>query len=71
MCFGDLTLFSMSTFLDTEIWSFGDLTSGLNNTSTLLEPKYLFTMLGGYTITATAILGISRTIKEEIITNYR
>ena len=28
-------------------------------------------MLGGYTITATAILGISRTIKEEIITIYR
>jgi hypothetical protein len=28
-------------------------------------------MLGGYTITATVILGISTTIKEEIITIYR
>jgi len=54
-CFGDTTEFSIdtSTTIDSILWDFGDPASGINNTSTLLEPTHVFTTIGEYDITIT------------------
>lgn len=69
-CFGDSTNFSLATIPDSVSWNFGDPTSGVNNTSTLLEPTHIFTAPGTYTITATATLGVETTVETETITIY-
>lgn len=69
-CFGDMTSFSLATVPDSVVWDFGDLTSGTNNTSTLLEPTHVFTSPGTYTVTATATSGTDVTTETETITIY-
>tara|TARA_B110000046_G_scaffold86197_1_gene94280 strand:+ start:9135 stop:12989 length:3855 start_codon:yes stop_codon:yes gene_type:complete len=69
-CFGDTTNFSLAVAPDTVVWDFGDPTSAVNNTSTLLAPTHVFTSPGTYTVTATATLAAETTIEEEIITIY-
>lgn len=53
-CFNDVTEFSLNDSFDSVLWNFGDPTTGINNTSTELNPNHIFSKPGEYTITITA-----------------
>jgi len=52
VCFGDTTLFSMTdtASMVSASWSFSDLASGINNTSTLFNPSHIFTSAGTFLV---------------------
>ena len=51
-CLGDTTYFSATnTFVDSVLWHFGDLTSGLNNNSTDTNTYHIFSDTGSFNIT--------------------
>jgi len=52
-CFGDVTEFytEFSTSIDAIQWDFGDPASGINNTSTLLNPTHVFSSYGTFNVT--------------------
>ncbi|PNQ73332.1 hypothetical protein C1T31_07375 [Hanstruepera neustonica] len=54
-CFGDTTEFSIntSTVIDGISWDFGDPASGINNTSTDINPTHVFSSVGEYLVTIT------------------
>lgn len=52
-CFADTTTFKLKEGGNTITWNFGDPDSGVNNTSTNLEPFHVFSDVGTYTVTAT------------------
>jgi hypothetical protein len=51
------------------VWNFGDLASGINNTSTTANPTHIFSAPGTYTVqlTSTFTTGSPSTISKEII----
>ncbi|WP_292949671.1 T9SS type B sorting domain-containing protein [Olleya sp. UBA1516] len=57
-CFGDVTEFytEFSTSIDAIQWDFGDPASGINNTSTLLNPTHVFSSYGTFNITINFIV---------------
>ena len=51
-CYGDSTSFNvLQTDVDSVLWDFGDLSSGVNNSSLDISPKHLFTDTGVFTVT--------------------
>ena len=54
-CFGDNTEFTIntSTIIDSITWDFGDPASGVNNTSTSLNPTHVYSNIGEYAVTIT------------------
>lgn len=69
-CFGEEQNFSINTAanLISVNWDFGDINSGVNNSSNLLEPTHLFTSSGTYTVIATVETLVQVfTITREII----
>ncbi len=55
-CPGGITSFEIESFdtpIDSVLWNFGDLNSGNNNTSTLLDPTHSFATSGAYEVTLT------------------
>jgi gliding motility-associated-like protein len=73
VCLHDSTQFTdMSTIVGGSItgwsWNFGDPPSGANNTSTLQNPKHVFSGPGTYTVTLTAqtAAGCDSTIKKTV-----
>ncbi|WP_052143793.1 T9SS type B sorting domain-containing protein [Wocania ichthyoenteri] len=69
-CFGDATKFTLNDTVDSVVWDFGDPTSGVNNTSTDLEPTHVFSNLGTYQVSVTATVGAETDTETEIITIY-
>ncbi|AOW21514.1 T9SS type B sorting domain-containing protein [Urechidicola croceus] len=65
ICLGDATEFNLNTTVDSVTWDFGDPASGIDNTSTDIEPTHIFSSPGTYTVTATAISG-GETAESEI-----
>ncbi len=67
-CFGDLTNFRISKNVDAITWDFGDPDSGVNNTSTEIEPLHVFSAPGTYTVTTNipANCGPTPTITMEV-----
>lgn len=67
-CLGDLTNFRLSKNVDAITWDFGDPDSGVNNTSTEIEPLHVFSAPGTYMITTNipANCGPTLTITKEI-----
>ncbi|WP_456421913.1 T9SS type B sorting domain-containing protein [Lutibacter sp.] len=69
VCFGDSTIFSLnSTTTPSSItWDFGDPSSGINNTSTLLNPTHIFSSSGVFSVTADVVItGVSITLNLEV-----
>ena len=51
VCFGDSTYFQLTSLIgDSVFWNFGDIESGIYNTSNLQNPKHLFTDTGFYEV---------------------
>jgi len=69
-CFGDNTIFSLTSTPDSVVWNFDDPLSGPNNTSNLIEPTHIFSKPGTYTISATVTRGVKIVTKKETITIY-
>ncbi|MBI9041294.1 T9SS type B sorting domain-containing protein [Lutibacter sp.] len=69
-CFGDATEFTInSTAPPTSVlWNFGDPASGINNTSTIINPTHIFSSPGNYTINAAITVGTSTSIISTDIT---
>ncbi len=68
-CFGESTLFTLTNPDVSQVWDFGDPASGINNTSTDVNPTHIFTNPGVYNVivTTTNALGQSNPIPIEII----
>ncbi len=56
-CFGDITKFTLNDTVDSVVWDFGDPTTGVNNTSTDMEPTHVFSNPGTYDVSVTATVG--------------
>jgi gliding motility-associated-like protein len=69
ICFGDSAHFSntstpLATFV---VWNFGDIGSGSNNTSTLMNPAHLYSDTGMFIVTLTAYNAYcNQTIRDTI-----
>jgi PKD repeat protein len=52
VCFGDTTMFFMNdtSSMTSAAWSFSDIASGANNTSTLFNPSHVFTSTGTFLV---------------------
>jgi gliding motility-associated-like protein len=57
VCFGDATQFSLINTVDSVVWDFGDIASGVNNTSTAVAPIHTFSNPGDYIVKVTATIG--------------
>ncbi|AMC10449.1 hypothetical protein Lupro_03915 [Lutibacter profundi] len=69
VCFGDSTLFSFnSTTPPSSItWNFGDPSTGINNTSTLINPTHVFSSSGVFSVTADVVItGVPITLNLEV-----
>ena len=57
-CFGDTTQFSIDTATNITniLWNFDDPNSGINNTSTIMNPGHVFTAPGNYNISITFVV---------------
>jgi len=69
-CFGDATKFILNDTVDSVIWDFGDVASGVNNTSTNIEPTHVFTNPGTYEVSATATVGVETATEKVTLTIY-
>ncbi len=70
ICFGENTQFTISDPETSHVWNFDDPGSGLNNTSTLVNPTHIFTSSGTYNVEVevTNILGeVATTIVNVVI----
>ncbi|WP_406683150.1 T9SS type B sorting domain-containing protein [Seonamhaeicola sp. MEBiC1930] len=56
-CYQDATSFKLKEEVGAVIWDFGDPASGIENTSTELEPTHIFSAPGIYTVTTTIPTG--------------
>ena len=54
ICYGNITKFTLQDTVDSVSWNFGDAVSGLNNTSSDLEPTHVFSAPGTYEVSVTA-----------------
>jgi len=72
VCIGDSTQFSFvngnNLAISSITWDFGDPSSGVNNTSNLLNPKHLYTRVGTYVVTARVVYanGYTRTYVKQV-----
>lgn len=59
ICFGDTTNFSLSdtTALDSVLWNFGDISSGVYNTSSLFFPEHVYSNDSTFIVTAITYAG--------------
>lgn len=71
ICFGNTTQFNLTETVDSAIWNFGDIASGVNNTSTVLEPIHVFTSPGDYDVTLTATVGTETATVTSTVTIYQ
>jgi gliding motility-associated-like protein len=69
-CFGDATQFLLINTVDSVVWNFGDIVSGVNNTSTSLAPLHTFSKPGDYIVTVTAIVGAETVTTTSKVTIY-
>jgi len=71
LCFGDSTVFQLTSSLaDSVMWNFGDINSGINNSSKNLQPKHLFTNSGTFAVTLITYLGgIPSTYIDSLVIN--
>jgi gliding motility-associated-like protein len=68
-CVGDTTYFSLlnTTDIDSVIWNFNDPTSGVHNTSSLLNPSHIYSSIGTYAVSAITHVGsITNTLSVQI-----
>lgn len=70
VCLGDVTEFLLNDTFDSVVWNFGDVASGVNNTSTDLEPTHIFTAPGDYDVTLTATVGVETASTTVTVTIY-
>ncbi|MGE5943920.1 MAG: T9SS type B sorting domain-containing protein, partial [Flavobacteriales bacterium] len=70
ICFGSATMFELSDTVDSAVWDFGDPTSGINNTSTDLEPTHVFSAPGVYEVTVISSDDIQTTSNTTTVTIY-
>lgn len=50
-CYGDSTIFNFSlNSVDSVLWDFGDVNSGINNSSKKINPSHLFTDTGSFVV---------------------
>lgn len=70
LCFGDTTQFNITDTVDSAIWDFGDVASGVNNTSTVLAPTHLFSSPGDYEVTVTVKAGSENSTTTSTVTIY-
>ncbi len=50
-CFGENTTFTLTSPEVSQLWNFDDPASGINNTSTAVNPTHIFTSPGTYSVT--------------------
>ncbi|MFD1292558.1 T9SS type B sorting domain-containing protein [Lutibacter holmesii] len=72
VCFGTSTAFMLNSSITPSSisWNFGDPASGVNNTSTDLNPTHLFSTAGIFTITAAVTIGSNTTNLSIDVTIY-
>ncbi|NOR28360.1 MAG: T9SS type B sorting domain-containing protein [Lutibacter sp.] len=72
VCLGNPTQFSLSsTAIPTSVlWDFGDPSTGVDNTSSALNPTHTFSSSGIFTVTATVTIGTETTILTLDVTIY-
>ena len=68
ICYGDSTCFFISSLsFDSLFWDFGDSGNAANNTSTIANPKHVFSTPDNYTVTIIAYInGIAHALSENI-----
>ncbi|MEW4924250.1 T9SS type B sorting domain-containing protein [Algibacter sp. 2305UL17-15] len=67
-CYNEVTQFQLNSSFDSVLWDFDDPTSGLDNTSSLVNPSHTFTSPGTYNVSASVNCGSETdTIEVEII----
>ena len=60
--------FNLNNIVDSATWNFGDPASGVNNVTTGVNVKHVFSAPGVYTVTTTATLGTEvSTINTEVV----
>ncbi|CAM4303210.1 T9SS type B sorting domain-containing protein [Gillisia hiemivivida] len=69
-CFGDTTKFLLSDVVDSAVWDFDDLSSGVNNKSTDIEPTHVFSNPGTYEVSVTPTVGTDTAIETTTVTIY-
>lgn len=71
LCFNDSTMFQLTYSLpDSVLWNFGDINSGINNSSKTFQPKHLFTNSGTFAVTLITYLGgIPSTYIDSLVIN--
>ena len=70
VCFGNTTQFTLTDTVDSAVWDFGDVASGINNTSTALAPTHIFSSPGDYEVSVTVTVGTETATKTSIVTIY-
>jgi len=67
-CLTESTSFEINGDFDSVIWNFDDPASGLNNTSTVINPSHTFTNNGNYDVTALVTCGTeTETLNIEVV----
>ncbi|MDO9510748.1 MAG: hypothetical protein Q7J34_03230 [Bacteroidales bacterium] len=68
-CLWDSTFFFpiQTSGIDSVLWDFGDLLSGVQNTSSMINPWHIFTSAGSFIISLTYWINGISTIKQQII----
>jgi gliding motility-associated-like protein len=71
ICFGDSTVFTPDSILvDSVNWNFGDVNSGMNNTSTNIEPNHVFSDTGTFIVTLYSYLdGVTDIFTDTLFIN--
>ena len=71
-CLGSVSQFNISdeTNVSSINWDFGDVTSGINNTSTALSPTHIFSSPGDYEVSVTATVGAETSTTTSTVTIY-
>ena len=69
-CFGDTTQFTLTDTVDTAVWDFGDVASGVNNTSTAFVPTHVFSGPGDYEVSVTVTVGTETATSTSTVTIY-
>ncbi|NLP56588.1 T9SS type B sorting domain-containing protein [Lutibacter sp. B1] len=72
VCFGNETEFTVSSSVQptTIAWDFGDPSTGINNTSTELNPTHIFSSPGIFTVTAIVTIGTETSTLTLNVTIY-
>lgn len=70
LCFGDITEFTLTDTFDSVVWDFGDIASGVNNTSTAVTPTHTFSNPGDYIVKVIATVGSETATSTSKVTIY-